>query len=258
MSKRLLNKVAFITGGGSGIGRATSDLFAKEGCSLVIADINSQNGQETITLIQQKFPGTQAIFHLCDVTKPKQLSTGMDLAISKFGGLDIVFNNAGIGLDESKFFSENPTLIEEHLSLIDINLHSVITGTQLALIKMRERKIKGIIINTASMGGLIPMNDTPIYATTKAGVIHFTRSIALNTISFGIRVNVICPSFTDTSIITEKSREMIMNTVGKFVSSSTVAEGVLQLCLDENQNGAVMRVTLQKGIDYLMYPQPKL
>jgi len=100
------------------------------------------------------------------------------------------------------------------------------------------------------MGGLIDMPYTPVYATTKAGVIHFTKSIAELASQDGIRVNAICPSFTDTPLVDDSARDMIFKLFGGLVKPELVAEGVVTLCKDDSKSGAVMRITYQRGIDY--------
>jgi NAD(P)-dependent dehydrogenase (short-subunit alcohol dehydrogenase family) len=110
-----------------------------------------------------------------------------------------------------------------------------------------------VIINTASMGGLIPMPMGPVYAATKAGVIHLSRSMA-HLAAEGIRVNAICPTYTDTPLVRaggDAVVEMMKQEVGGILGPEQVAEGVLELIRDDSRAGAVMRVTVRRGIDYV-------
>jgi NAD(P)-dependent dehydrogenase (short-subunit alcohol dehydrogenase family) len=110
----------------------------------------------------------------------------------------------------------------------------------------------------ASMGGLIPMAMGPVYAASKAGVIHFSRSLAYLA-DEGIRINVICPTFTDTALVRRHGDvvvEQMKREVGGLLTPDKVAEGVLELVRDESRAGAVMRVTVRKGIDYIFEPKP--
>ena len=241
-------KVAIITGGASGIGLAAAKLLAADGARLVIADIESDAGAAALREIEAN--GGQARFVRTDVTRRGDLERMLDYAVQQFGRVDIVDNNAGISEIGLDFFTPGSDAWEKTLA---IDLEAVIRGTQLAVQQLRRQGGGGVIINTASMGGLIPMAISPVYAASKAGVIHFTRSLAYLA-GEGIRVNVICPTYTDTALVRQHGDvivEQMKREVGGLLTPEQVAEGVLELIRDDSRAGAVMRVTVRKGIDYI-------
>jgi 15-hydroxyprostaglandin dehydrogenase (NAD) len=245
-------KVAVVTGGASGIGLAVTKLLAAHGARLVIADIDSDAGKAAARAIEAS--GGQARFIRTDVTRAEDLSRMLSYASEQFGRVDIVINNAGVDDAGQDFFALGANRWERTLA---IDLAAVIRGTQLAVQHMRRQGGDGVIINTASMGGLIPMATGPVYAASKAGVIHFTRSLAYLA-DEGIRVNVICPTFTDTPLVRAHGdvvMERMKQEVGGLLSPELVAEGVLELVRDDSRAGAVMRVTVRKGIDYIFEPK---
>jgi NAD(P)-dependent dehydrogenase (short-subunit alcohol dehydrogenase family) len=241
-------KVAIITGGASGIGLAAAKLLAAGGARLVIADIESDAGAAAVREIEAN--GGQARFVRTDVTRREDLERMLDFTVQQFGRVDIVDNNAGISEIGLDFFTPGSDAWEKTLA---IDLEAVIRGTQLAVQQLRRQGGGGVIINTASMGGLIPMAISPVYAASKAGVIHFTRSLAYLA-GEGIRVNVVCPTYTDTALVRQHGDvivEQMKQEVGGLLTPEQVAEGVLELIRDDSRAGAVMRVTVRKGIDYI-------
>jgi 15-hydroxyprostaglandin dehydrogenase (NAD) len=241
-------KVAVITGGASGIGLAAAKLLAANGARLVIADIQSDAGWAAVREIEAS--GGQSRFVRADVTRREDLERMLDYAVEQFGRVDIVDNNAGVSEMGLDFFAPGSDAWAKTLAT---DLEAVIRGTQLAVQQLRRQGDGGVVINTASMGGLIPMATSPVYAASKAGVIHFTRSLAYLA-NEGIRVNVICPTYTDTSLVRGQGEEVIeymKQEVGGLLTPEQVAEGVLELIRDDSRAGAVMRVTVRKGIDYI-------
>lgn len=240
-------EVAVITGGASGIGLSTARLLAANGARLVIADIDAAAAATAVREIESV--GGEVRFVRTDVTRRADLEGMLDYAIEQFGGVDVVVNNAGVSEMGQDFFAPGSDAWERTLA---IDLAAVIRGTQLAVQRLR-RQGGGVIVNVASMGGLVPMAESPVYAASKAGVIHFTRSLAYLA-DEGIRVNVVCPTFTDTPLIRGRGDEVIewmKQEVGGLLTPEQVAEGVLELIRDDSRAGAVMRVTVRKGIDYI-------
>ena len=182
---KLKNKVAIITGGGSGIGKATAILFAKEGCKVVIADVNPKPGEEVERMIRNG--GEEAFFIKTDVTNSSEVKRLMDKTIKKYSKLDILFNNAGT------YFMKNFEEITEDDwdKTLDINLKGAFLCSKYALPLLK--KTKGTIINNASGLGIKPEPGSIAYCASKAGLISLTRSMALEYSKIGIRVNCVCP-----------------------------------------------------------------
>jgi 15-hydroxyprostaglandin dehydrogenase (NAD) len=241
--------VAVVTGGGSGIGRAMAVALAGEGArAVVVGDVDEDGGAETVRLVEAA--GARALFVRTDVTDEAAYESLLDQAVAQFSRLDVLCNNAGVG-EPGDLFEEDvdPTPFER---LIAINLTAVIRGTRLGVEKMSELGRGGVIVNTASMGGLRPMPTAPVYAATKAGVVNFSRSLAHLQAEMNIRVNAICPSFVDTPLVWRAGPERVqaMSAQLGLLEPSLIAEGLVQLIKDDDKAGAVMRVTSQRGIDY--------
>jgi len=241
-------KVAIVSGGASGIGFATASLLAARGARVVLAD--RQDGTDAAKQIEAA--GGQARFVRTDVTKPEEIQAALDFAAGEFGRVDIMHNNAGVS-ERGDFFS---IPYEQWTPTVAINLQAVIAATQLEVLLLRKQGGGGVIVNTASMGGMVPMAMNPVYAATKAGVIHFTRSLAYLA-NEGIRVDAVCPSFTDTPMVRQGDPAALEATfaamtaeVGGVLMPDRIAEGVLQLVEDDSRAGAIMRVTVRGGIDY--------
>ena len=240
-------KVAIITGGASGIGLATARLLAANGARVVLADLQSELGQAAARDIEAQ--GGEARFVRTDVTKRDDLQAMLEFGVGQFGRVDIVHNNAGVGEGGQEFFADGAAVWERTVA---INLQAVIGATQIEVQHFRRQGGGGVIVNTASMGGIEPMPTSPVYAATKAGVIQFSRSLAYLAAE-DIRVNAICPTFTDTPMVRSQGDaavELMRQHVGGILQPEQVAEGVLELVRDDSRAGAVMRVTVRKGIDY--------
>lgn len=185
MNPLLSGQVAIITGGASGLGRASVELFVKEGAQVVIADVNAEQGEALASDL-----GPAALFKQTDVANPEQMQQLVDYAVAAFGDLHIMFNNAGIsGAVHYSFLADD--LADFH-RVIDVNLYGVMLGSQYAGRYMAE-KGRGSIINTSSIAGIKPGLPLISYRAAKAGVIHFTKSIARELGEFGVRVNCIAP-----------------------------------------------------------------
>ncbi len=189
---RLADKVAVITGGCSGIGLATVELFLAEGAKVVLADIQDERGAELATRF-----GGDAVYQHCDVTQEADIARLMQAAVDRFGALDVVFNNAGAGgalepIEEmtGEGWDRTQTLL----------LRSVALGIRYAVPFMKARG--GAIINTSSVAALEAGNAPIAYSAAKAGVLHLSKVAAAELARYGIRVNAICPGFMLTQIFT--------------------------------------------------------
>jgi NAD(P)-dependent dehydrogenase (short-subunit alcohol dehydrogenase family) len=191
---RLDSKVTIITGAGSGIGRAGAILFAEEGAKVVVADVVIQNGEETVRIVKEA--GGEAIFVKADVSKTEDIKKIIETAVSMYGKLDVIWNNAGIAI-ESTLTAECPE--EEWDKTIAINLKGVFLGMKYAIPEML-RIGGGSIINTSSQSALGGMLGESAYSASKSGIIGLSRVSAVEYANQNIRVNCIAPGPIDTPI----------------------------------------------------------
>ena len=236
----LKGKVAVITGGGSGIGRATAQRLASLGVAIVVADLDSATGEQTVELIEGK--GGRAVCAKVDVCDAEQLASTFDTALSRFGRFDILHNNAGTALGPPGFPRVD---LDVWRKVLDVDLQAVILGCYLAA-PLMERE-GGAIVNTASMAGLYPYPFDPIYAAAKAGVVNFTYSLAPWAEGRKIRVNCVCPGIVDTPLVRRLSAEraaagLASIVPGKIIQPEAIAEAVLFLLRDDTLFGRALEV----------------
>lgn len=234
-------KVAVITGAGSGIGRATAERLSREGASIVVADIDEAGGAESVKRIEAS--GGKAVFVKTDVTSESDSRRMIETATAKFGGLDILYNNAGLATGLSGFPKATLT---QWRRVIDIDLTGVIMGTWLAAPVMESRG-GGAIVHTASMAGLYPHNLDPIYAAAKAGVVNFTHSLARWAAERKIRVNCVCPGIVDTPLVRRGVEEAVKAgekswAPSKMLQPEQIADAVVNLVHDESLFGCSLEV----------------
>ncbi|XP_078687823.1 15-hydroxyprostaglandin dehydrogenase [NAD(+)]-like [Branchiostoma floridae x Branchiostoma belcheri] len=254
---KLRGKVALVTGAAQGLGRGFTESMLQQGAKVALLDIKVLDGRKTTKELGLKYGQDKVLFLPCDVTDKGQMESAFQQVLSHFGQLDVVVNNAGV------------TEQENWELVLDINLRSVIQGTYLGLHHMsRERGGGGgLIINIASMAGLIAMFHGPVYTATKHGVVGLSRSLGtpFHFDRTGVRVCALCPTMTDTPIqpprVASTPEEQVKldahwaytDSQGGLLKVSEVVAGFLQLVEDDSKNGAVMRVTKQKGVDYQPY-----
>jgi NAD(P)-dependent dehydrogenase (short-subunit alcohol dehydrogenase family) len=234
-------KAAVITGGGSGIGRAVSERLARDGASVVVADIDEAGGGETVKRIEGM--GGRALFIRADVTREPDTRMMLDTAVQKFGRLDILHNNAGIGTGAPGFPVVEPA--RWHL-VIEIDLQAVILGTGLAA-PIMERQGGGVIINTASMAGLYPHRQDAVYGAAKAGVVNFTHSLAPWSAEKKIRVNCVCPGIVDTPLVRRGLEQAAQHGIkswmpSKIIQPEEIADAVHLLVRDDSLFGCALEV----------------
>ncbi len=190
---RLREKVAIITGAGSGIGRASALRFAEEGAAVSVADIRPELAQETADLIRQS--GGRALAVPTDVCKAADVQNLVQKTLAEFDKIDILFNNAGVFVSGSVV----ETTEEEWDWVMGVNLKGVFLGCKYVLPEMVRRR-QGVILNTASTSGLEGNSMAAAYNASKGGVVLLTKNIALDFAPYGIRALAICPGVTETSI----------------------------------------------------------
>jgi len=238
---RLENKVVIITGAGSGIGKETAFLFAKEGAKVVVADMNEKAGEETVAQINKNGVG---IFFKLDVSSREQAKQMAKITIEKYGKIDVLINNAGIVQDA--FLSKMTE--EQWDKVINVNLKGVFNCSQ-AVVEVMMNQGSGVIINTSSIVGLNGNVGQVNYAATKAGLIGMTKTLAKELGKKGIRVNAVTPGFIATpmtSNVPEKILEMMKEKtpLRRLGEAKDVAYAYLYLASDEANfvNGAVLSV----------------
>ena len=237
-----------MTGAGSGIGRAAAMLFVREGARVLVSDIDVEGGQQTVKTIKQQ--GGEAIFFKADVSKEAEVEAMVDLSIKSFGRLDYAHNNAGIMMNKTPF-TECTEATFNHL--LAVNLTGVFLCMKYELIQMQKNG-HGAIVNTASMAGLRGLSFRPAYAASKHGVVGLTKAGALEFAKSGIRINAVCPGFTNTAMAQQSypdamqrfnERVAQVQPMGRMAEPEEVAEAVIWLCSNKASfiTGLIMDVS---------------
>jgi NAD(P)-dependent dehydrogenase (short-subunit alcohol dehydrogenase family) len=204
MATRLAGKVAVVTGGGNGIGRATALRFLDEGAAVVIADLNETTGRETIELAAQTGHAERICFVRGDVAQEADVQAAVDLAVSTFGRLDCIFNNAG---STGAFGPIDHVRVEDWDFTFAVLVRGVFLGVKHAAAVMKRQGQGGSIVNTASVAGLSGGDAPPAYSAAKAAVINLSRAAAVELAPHRIRVNAICPGGILTPLLHRGSPE---------------------------------------------------
>lgn len=234
MNNEFASKVVLITGGGSGIGRATAMLFAAHGAHVVVSDVNEKGGNDTVTQITQA--KGKASFIKADVSKPEEVEKMMQTIASEHGRLDVAFNNAGIGGESNPV--ANLSLDGWH-KVIAINLNSVFYCMKYEL-GIMEPQGSGVIINTASILGQVAFAGSSAYVAAKHGVVGLTKNAAVEYAKRGIRVVSVGPAFIVTPLLEaggldeEAQKQLIpLHPIGRLGKAQEVAELILWLGSDK-------------------------
>jgi NAD(P)-dependent dehydrogenase (short-subunit alcohol dehydrogenase family) len=243
-------KVALITGGASGIGRATALAFAREGARVVVADIDVAGGDETVQMIKRN--NADAIFVKTDVSKAADAEAMVKKAVEVYGRLDFAHNNAGIDGD---FVTIVKGSEENFDRVIAVNLKSVWLGMKYEIPQIRKSG-GGAIVNTASVAALVAYRTMGVYVASKHGVLGLTKTAALECSRIGIRVNAVCPGAIRTPMIdafinNDPDTEAHMNAlqpIGRMGRPEEVANAVVWLCSDAASFITGAALTIDGGI----------
>jgi NAD(P)-dependent dehydrogenase (short-subunit alcohol dehydrogenase family) len=237
-------KSVVVTGAGSGVGRASATLFAREGAQVVCADLRTPWVEETVRCIDEQ--GGTAIAITCDVTDARDVARAVKTAVDRFDRLDVMFNNAGIASPRRGI------LLEEHTDddfdhLVAVNARGVFYGCREAVLQFKRQGGGGVIVNTGSVAGMVGWGSV-VYGGTKAMVIQITRALAAEAAPHGIRVNCICPGGMSTNFglpeneafreRTAEEREMVktLHPLGQIITPEDCAQAALFLASDMSAN----------------------
>jgi len=248
---RLKDKVCIITGGASGIGRATALLFASEGGTVVVVDVDEKGAEETVHKIREK--GGEATYVKCDVSEEADVARMVDDVISRYGRIDVLFCNVGVAVENDSIFELTRDKWDRVLA---VNLTSVFLCTKMVVPYMVKRR-SGSIVNNASIIGIVgePGSKQLSYAASKGGIMGFSKQLANDLALFNIRVNCVCPGYTDTPALrrafdtgvnpadSRRERESL-HLLNRFADPEEIAKAVLFLASDESSfmTGALLVV----------------
>ena len=232
-AQRFQGKVALITGSASGIGRATALRIAREGGSVLCADVQAEGVEQSAKLAREL--GAEAEARICDVSDPAQVAASVAACIDRFGRLDALCNIAGI----LRFDHTHELALEDWNRILAVNLTGTFLMCQAALPHLLESN--GAIVNTSSIRGVISYPDLSAYTASKHAVLGLTRAAALEYADKGIRINAVCPGVVKTALVAQsyarmpgfEERSLALHPVGRFGTAEEIAATVLWLCSDE-------------------------
>ncbi|GAB3797611.1 SDR family oxidoreductase [Spirosoma humi] len=256
------NQVTFITGAGSGIGRATARAFATAKARVVVAEINEASGRETVAQLQAL--GAEALFVPCDVADTVQIESAIRQTIQAFDRLDIAINNAGIGGRYGRIVEQTANDFDQMMA---VNVGGVFYGMQAQIRQMLVQQAadraktsravsSGKIVNVSSIAGVRGMPMGALYSAAKHAVIGLTKTAALEYVRQNIRINAVCPVYTHSTMVDElittapgmEERMRRMIPMGRLGQPEEVAQTILWLCSDENAFCTGQAIQLDGGL----------
>jgi NAD(P)-dependent dehydrogenase (short-subunit alcohol dehydrogenase family) len=244
-------KVAIVTGGSSGMGRATAYAFAKRGAKVVVADVDVKGGEATVSRIRES--GGEAIFTRTDVSKSDEVRALVNKTVETYGRLDFGFNNAGvnrgIGVPTADYKEEDWDIVQS------INLKGIWLCMKYEIRQMLKQGGKAAIVNTASISGLSPHPADPAYVSSKFGCVGLTKTAALEYAKTGIRINCVCPGPVKTALFdrvekaipgaAEAAKDLVP--MGRVGQPEEVAEAVVWLCSDAASFVTALAMSIDGG-----------
>jgi NAD(P)-dependent dehydrogenase (short-subunit alcohol dehydrogenase family) len=233
----LSNKIALITGAGSGIGRASSLKLASNGAKVVLVDFNKETGEETLNLVKEQ--GGEGIFVQADVSNTEDVKNYVNKAVETYGRIDVFFNNAGIIQKFAPFTSVEESEFDR---IMDVNVKGIFLGMKYVL-QVMEKQGHGSVLNTASTAGIRAEHSVAVYSASKHAVIGLTKGAALEYANKGIRINALCPGGVQTSLtasVTEQfekggyvPEELPNMRMGRYAAPEELAEMVVYLASEK-------------------------
>jgi NAD(P)-dependent dehydrogenase (short-subunit alcohol dehydrogenase family) len=237
MADNFIGKVALVTGGASGIGRATALAFADRGAQIVVSDVNVEGGEETVAIIKKE--AGEALFVYADVARAADVEALIDRTVEFYGRLDFAVNNAGVeGVLAPT--TEYPEAVFDRV--LGVNLKGVWLGMKYEIPKILESG-GGAIVNVASILGLVGFANAAAYTASKHGVAGLTKVAALEYSAQGVRVNAVCPGFIETPMVMDRGVEAgahpevqaqiaALHPIGRMGQSDEIAATIVWLCSD--------------------------
>lgn len=224
-SAQLEGKVAIVTGGAGGIGRASVQALVSEGANVVIADVDAEAGEELAASL-----GDAAAYHPTDVSDLAQVQAAVDFAVARFGGLHVMFNNAGVGSPLKRLLDDD---FSDFSRIVNVNLFGVVAGTQRAALHMKDHG-GGVIINNASIAAINAGAGMIAYRASKAAIAHATKCMAIDLAPYDIRVNCLTPAHIRTGITTYDMGPVLkyMQPLEREAQPEDVANAVVFLASD--------------------------